>query len=1093
MILQLHGQFGGGGGEQPIVTAPTPQLSGEAKASLTTITWNNTGADSYVWQIADNIDFTNPTQASGTDFSEAYVGLSPNAQYYFRVRALLNGVYSEWGSISFYVNELISISVSNLSASVESEQSVLTWTNPSAGFSTLTVERSTDGSNYTTLNAAVSETTYTATGLTNGTLYYFRVTPNVNDVDYTASAAVRTVTPQANVMPTPTLNAISDNNDGTGSIAVNVTSPTADSYEFTINGIIQQDTASATWSFSGLSQDTILNYSIVAKKAGYTNSAPLTGSVTIWPTSSSETIESYGGTGDGAFYFGNVNYTPSETTTLVELTGGETWPIDVVGKTIVTNRIHLNTYAGQNDESTAPNRIGCRYGTVLTRISDTEITIDKVINGGNATTPQATTAQDCYIFTDNKDAFNAAGNDVGGSNTITLQDDKVYIFKGYPNISYNRPITFTRDGLGTNKPILMFSVEDALYGNERGAAFPEYIAIFNSLNVFNSFGNDNDITLLNIDVCPTIYTFETVQYGRPQPFFFAGNDASTSTLSATRKIVNSDWSRVKQLAIAALGVERSGMTFSLPQLSGAIKGGGTIVGDDIGEMLTYELVNTEWRADSIHNLKNDTKAGTLFKVNNDTPLELREVLDVKPTSFSGVTTRFRIEDGTGHTLVETDNFSFYQTANQDWGGGTSTNYKTYNQIEIDTKPILYFQNNADFVEFQGGGGISTLLDTTTARMFDKIPEAGDTFGKWQSGYTGTGTRGVVQKISPTVWYIWGYHVTAGDVLQETVSGTTATVLSATQYVSATKPTGATRTIHPFVVTFDVGIDTDIDLANFVYVTSQTESLLSGDYNARHYVNRDEVGHLFYMNGGVNIWMRNVKTYGYWRSSSNATGTPTNLYKAAKIAYFENVEMYGGGISNEWSPSYMRYREDLGDTSARIKIVGGKPRILQPNNNSYPRVEFSGDVSPLVYCRVNNPIINEGATVRFPQMSIYMYDARILNLDNCTNVSGTIYFYTNGGGATLNNAVGTISNIGTRRYLTTINSSANITITGNNVDVPIFTSNATEESLTCLITNHSGNGDHYTNKRFVPNFTPVTYPDATLSITNTLGEVIAPNT
>ena len=93
-----------------------------------------------------------------------------------------------WDGIDYTIEEFWTVSIDacrpsapSLAAAVGPTSGMieLTWSAPNNGgasISDYTIQRSTDGSEWTTINDGVRSTTgYTATGLTNGTRYYFRV------------------------------------------------------------------------------------------------------------------------------------------------------------------------------------------------------------------------------------------------------------------------------------------------------------------------------------------------------------------------------------------------------------------------------------------------------------------------------------------------------------------------------------------------------------------------------------------------------------------------------------------------------------------------------------------------------------------------------------------------------------------------------------------------------------------------------------------------------------------------------------------------------------------------------------------------------
>ncbi len=1120
MLINLQGTYGRG--TNGIVALDAPILSvGQTKQSTTTLSWTSVdNATGYTWQIDTSAVFNAPTQASGNVLTIDYNLLIPNQRYYFRVKATNETQNSAWASANFIITALIDISVSSLIATPASTQVVLNWTNPASGFTAIVVDyKLASSGTWVNFSNTGTPTSATITGLTNSELYDFRVTPTAS-VDYNGVTSTIQSTPAS----VPQLNAptgMSFTDNGGGSVAVNVTYSGEAGVTYVIyrNGEARYSGTTVPTNITGFVDGTTYTMECEVAKTGFITSSRYSIAYAHNVVVLENTIEFYGGVGDGQYYFGNVNYTPDveNSRTFVTLTGGATWPDVCEDLKIVTNRIHqFDTVYPPSTENYIPTFIGCRYATILTRISDTEIIIDKVINGGSYTTPTSVTEKDCYIFTNNLSAFKTAAEAIGGEADILLQDDHAYVLFGLPNFAHNRNITFKRDGLGVNKPIIHISVEDGfnsvLYST--GAVAPSFTAQYNSRYFVNCNSNNYDITFEDVDICPPIYSAAYVQYGHPDLIMFDDKSTLSSTLTATRKIKNSDWSRIKTLMIAALGSQRTGATWLLPMLNEQTHGGGTIVGDDVDQMLTYELEDTEWRALMIHNLKNDGKAGTLFKCHNTTTKELREVIEAKAISYSNVQTTYANSANGLHTIVTLHDGtgSFYFLSNQDWNGGTSANYQTYNRCQTGSNKVLYFSNNADFIELHGGNTDYCLYvnpiitNGYTAKLFDRLPQVGDLITKWISGYdvaaiegVKTGKTGVLKKVSDTVWWFWGYAINVGDVLRDTETDVTATVTVSNYQQLNAIPTGAHKTIHYYVVTLNTAITSTIEDVEFEVISSTTEALIGAPKaNTRHYIDRDHVNHLFYTDAGCNMYLKNVNCYGYWRGEGGLGGTPAHMYLATKIAYFENVGMYGNGdpvynngtqghIGNAWNVDYMKYRESIQGSDYQIKIIGGYVNLTQFNYGN-ATVNISGQPT-FKTLFAYNPIISGGIVMdgTSSTCSIRLTDC---NLDLSNSVlQGNVYI--NGTcELTMNNVSGMEHTIPGRLLDFAINAGTtpDITITGDDFDLPLDLTGAafTEGNTNIVVTNKTRTKGHYSNKTFKIPFTPTVYPDVDLTVKDTLG-------
>ena len=121
------------------------------------------------------------TGSSGTTFNVN--GLSNGTQYWFRISAITDIAQGTAGNsaVTSVTPVLPGRAVAWLSAAPGNTTAVLTWDKPqfddeATDYIGYRIERSTDGLAFTTIAANIGKVfTYTATGLTNGTSYWFRV------------------------------------------------------------------------------------------------------------------------------------------------------------------------------------------------------------------------------------------------------------------------------------------------------------------------------------------------------------------------------------------------------------------------------------------------------------------------------------------------------------------------------------------------------------------------------------------------------------------------------------------------------------------------------------------------------------------------------------------------------------------------------------------------------------------------------------------------------------------------------------------------------------------------------------------------------
>lgn len=236
--------------------------------------------------------------------SATVTGLTNGTSYVLRVA----GISSAGTGLPLTLGSAVTPSttpsaVTGLSAQVGDQQAVLTWTAGATGGSAITgylIEQN-DGTGWTqvTANTASSATTYTVTGLTNGTAYDFRVTPiNTNGASVvTAPTLANPVTPIAapGVPLQPTAVA------GAGSATVTVAAGTGgapSTYTVTASPGGRTCTvsgASGSCTISGLTPGTSYTFTATATNANSTSSASLASTAVI-PTAT----PSSGGTSPGS-------------------------------------------------------------------------------------------------------------------------------------------------------------------------------------------------------------------------------------------------------------------------------------------------------------------------------------------------------------------------------------------------------------------------------------------------------------------------------------------------------------------------------------------------------------------------------------------------------------------------------------------------------------------------------------------------------------------------------------------------------------------------------------------------------------------------
>ena len=193
--------------------APSGLTATAASSSEIDLSWTNNAANQTGFTIdqATNSDFTQglttvTVAANVTTYSET--GLSSNTTYYYRVRATnANGDSANTSTASATTQNTIPAAPSGLTATAISSSEIdLSWTNNAANQTGFKIDQAASSDftqGLTTVTVGANATTYSATGLSAGATYYYRVraTNAVGDSANTSTASA--TTPATSVIPIP--------------------------------------------------------------------------------------------------------------------------------------------------------------------------------------------------------------------------------------------------------------------------------------------------------------------------------------------------------------------------------------------------------------------------------------------------------------------------------------------------------------------------------------------------------------------------------------------------------------------------------------------------------------------------------------------------------------------------------------------------------------------------------------------------------------------------------------------------------------------------------------------------------------------------
>jgi len=272
----------------PQIPAPPPPTGLGATAGVTqvSLSWTaSSGAASYNLYRGTSAGGESGTALvmglTGTTYVNT--GLTAGTTYYYKAAAVnAGGTSSTSNEASATAEAPIPAAPTSLTATPGNAQVSLSWPSSSGATSYSIYRGTSSGGESTTAIASVTTTTYVNTGLTNGTLYYYKVTA-VNSTGASGYSPEASATPQVSAPPPPTgLSATAGSAQITlgwtassGATSYNVYRGTSAGGESTT--AIATGVTSTSYLNTGLANGTTYYYKVTAVNAGgasgYSNEA----------------------------------------------------------------------------------------------------------------------------------------------------------------------------------------------------------------------------------------------------------------------------------------------------------------------------------------------------------------------------------------------------------------------------------------------------------------------------------------------------------------------------------------------------------------------------------------------------------------------------------------------------------------------------------------------------------------------------------------------------------------------------------------------------------------------------------------------------
>ena len=188
-----------------VPAAPSGLAASASSSSTIGLTWTDNATNEtgyYVQRSSDGTNFSQIASLGAGATSYSSTGLTAATTYYYRVCAYNSAGASAYTSVASAATQAATVVVpaapSGLAASASSSSTIgLTWTDNASNETGYYVQRSSDGTNFSQIGSlGAGATSYSDTGLTAATKYYYRVNA-YNSAGASAYTAVASATTMA--------------------------------------------------------------------------------------------------------------------------------------------------------------------------------------------------------------------------------------------------------------------------------------------------------------------------------------------------------------------------------------------------------------------------------------------------------------------------------------------------------------------------------------------------------------------------------------------------------------------------------------------------------------------------------------------------------------------------------------------------------------------------------------------------------------------------------------------------------------------------------------------------------------------------------